>query len=195
MRNSVRSALLAVATAVVLPMVAGAQAFEAPRPVSFGLAAGVSLPVGDISDLLDPGFNIQGSLAFQPAVIPAGMRAELTFQQLADKEGGHFRQFAGTVNGMFGLPLPLSPYFIGGVGIYNNRFTEEDEHHDHGHDHEHEHDDVHGDAVVTRAGINGGLGLRLGMGARAMTLEARLHHVFTDGQTRQIIPISVGFTF
>ncbi len=109
----------------------------------------------------------------------------LALIQLPADGSGHLRQAAVTANARVdGIALPVTPYLIGGIGMYNSRFTD-------------------GVAVQetdlsaearTDFGINAGAGVLFRLGLVQAFAEGRYHHVF-DGQALRHTPVTVGIMF
>lgn len=181
--------LLAVAGA------AGAQELGATRAVTFGIAGGATVPLGDAGDIYETGYNLMGSLALQPAALPVGLRLDVAYHNLGGKtivddlfeeEFNDLKIISGTANAVLTVSNSggVKPYVIGGVGLYNLN------------------DDV-GDSP-TKFGLNGGAGIEFGLSGFNTFLEARYHSVFLDdgegfgangGGNLNLVPIVFGFRF
>jgi hypothetical protein len=173
-----RSTMWVMAAALAaFPAAASAQ-------VSLGLGGGPSTPMGDFGDEAGTGFHAQASLSIGVPLLPLGGRGDLMFQQFPDEHSGNFRQVGGLANATLGLPLPLiviSPYAIGGVGVFHHTSPEED-HGDHSHDGE----------SGTAGAWNVGAGLRLGLPGLSASLEARY---LDAGNGVRSVPVTVGIRF
>jgi opacity protein-like surface antigen len=124
-----KRAFLAVALAgtalVSLPFAARAQVSTAAKPVQFGVSAGASLPLSDLSNVTNTGFNVTGSLGFHPEMIPLGVRIDVAYNRFAIKSNAfgitgdsHFTSVTGNLE--YSIPSEtVSPYLIGGAGLYN----------------------------------------------------------------------------
>jgi opacity protein-like surface antigen len=204
MRRTLAAALIAVS--LVPGSAALAQgATAAPRPLTLGASAGLTLPTGDFGDVTKTGFNVGAHLAFRPATLPFGVRVEGQFNRFAIEDNeligfeadGNIQIISGTANVVLGVPTDISairPYVIGGVGIYNyrssGRFTLGGE-------------TESGTASQTDFGLNGGAGVEFGLGGLAAFVEARYHVIFNapdddelEGiENTKFIPISFGIKF
>jgi hypothetical protein len=175
------------ATLAVLALpVAGANA-----QIGFGVSAGLSQPVGNLGDAVDAGYNLTGIVNVSIPLAPVGLRFEGSYNSFNYKSsffsGGSARIISGTANAMFGTPGIVGPYAIAGVGLYNSSAS------------------CSGcsSSSSTNAGVNGGVGIRLGLGGLAAFAEARYHYISggssstTGGgsNSAQFIPITVGVTF
>jgi opacity protein-like surface antigen len=65
---------------------AGAQDLGATRTVSFGIAAGATVPTGDVSDGWGTGFNVMGTLGLQPVAMPVGLRFDVSYHSLGGED-------------------------------------------------------------------------------------------------------------
>ncbi len=160
---------------------ADAQAVDQTRAVSFGIGGGASIPVSDLGDFFDTGWHGQASLAFNTAGL--GLRIDGMYHSLPESGHDHdLRVLAGVLNANFRLNpgAMVQPYLSAGAGIYNLRLDEDD-------------DDESLD--TTRFGINGGAGLRFRLTGLSTFLEARYHHIFTEGRASQMIPLTFGIMF
>lgn len=175
-------ALLTFAAAVASPAVARAQ-FSPSILVSGGL----SLPVSDLREGMNSGYNVNVGLAFGAPLVPVGARLEGGFSSFDAKGGnGNFRIASGTANAILNLgPTSAAPYLIGGLGIYNLRSEVT----------------IGGVKVSdseSKAGVNVGGGIRFPLGGISTFLEARYHYVLGDkaeGTNAQFVPISFGVQF
>ena len=168
---------------------AAAQDAAAVRPMTFGVSGGLTLPIGDIGDAVNSGFNAGAHLAFMPAMLPFGVRVEGQFNRFAYDENvasdANLQIISGTANAVFGVPAASSafrPYLIGGLGLYNSKFSAETALGE-------------GSASDTNFGLNGGAGIEFGLSGLATFIEARFHSVFSEGSKTNFVPISFGIKF
>jgi hypothetical protein len=125
---ALKRAILAVALAgtalVSLPLATRAQVSPAAKPVEFGFAAGASIPMSDLSDATNTGFNVTGIVGFHPQMIPLGVRIDVAYNRFGIKSNGagltgdfHFTSVTGNLE--YSIPSEtVSPYLIGGAGLY-----------------------------------------------------------------------------
>lgn len=167
-------ALVAVATAVA--------AADASAQVRLSASGGPSFPTGDLSDVVDTGFNVNVGAGLGFPLIPVGVRLEGSLNQFPESaHDGNFRVISGSANAVLDIPmLVATPYLIGGLGVYNSRFTDDDE---------------HDEGSTTNVGANVGAGVRLGLPFLSVFAEARLHNIFSDDGATRFIPVSVGIRF
>lgn len=149
------------------------------RPVSIGLAGGVSMPTGELGDAFKMGYNVAGSIGFSPAAVPFGVRAEVAYQSFDADANVDFTlsTLYGTLNGVFNIgsgATGMAPYLIAGAGVYNFGGDVDSE---------------------TDFGINGGGGIRFALSGFTTFLEARYHHVFSEDEATNFIPITFGVQF
>ena len=185
MKRNLLGAILALA--LVAP-VAGAQSLN---PIKFGVAGGITLPQGDLGDDeegagMGSGYNLQGMIGFQAPMVPVGLRVDVMYNSLKNDDADvDYTNFSGTLNGIFNLGMApmVSPYLIGGVGMYNQKFAAGDE-----------------DISKTSFGLNGGVGVRFSLSDFSTFAEARYHHVMSEDEEEgwgnaQFVPISFGIMF
>lgn len=173
-------------------MVAAALAFsaaDAQAQIGFSVAGGPTFPMGDAGDVLDMGYHAKVAASFKVPVLPIGLEADAMWNQFdySDLDDANSRILSGTLNAVINLPTPgITPYIIGGVGMYNGK------------------DDIEGiedSEGSTDFGINAGVGVRLGLvGLGGVFAEARLHNIFVDGadgesESVRFVPVSLGIRF
>src|SRR5690349_11414388 len=178
-------ATLSLVACTVVPAIAGAQAAS---PATVLLMGGVAMPMGDLDDIGNMGFNLGGGVDFGVSMLPFGLRAELAYTRFGqvdasfpDGEGGTVTvkarpsNLAVTLNAILApkasatSPAQVRPYAIAGLGFYNAKV----------------------DASVAGGGLDfsggdskGGFGLNGGAGVRfqfvgfSSFIEARYHHLF-----------------
>lgn len=179
LRTLAAAAAFGLATAAT----AGAQ-MSGGRAVSFGLAGGATLPLGDAADAYDVGFNLMGLVNVQPDFLPVGARFDVMYHSLGGKSdltgslAGDLNVFGGTANAVLTVSNTgtVRPYVLGGVGLYN----------------------LDSDGVtesVTKFGLNGGGGVDFGLGGFNTFVEARFHSVFTEGAKTNLVPVVFGLRF
>lgn len=166
----------AIAIVAIALAAAAATPADASAQLRFAAAGGPSFPVGGLSDEADTGFNILLGAGLSVPLLPVGVRADGMLNQFpASEQDGNVRILSGSVNAVLEMPLILAtPYLIGGLGVYNSRFTD-------------------GDAgSATDTGANIGAGIRLGLPGLNVFAETRFHNIFSEGSSTRFIPISLG---
>ena len=85
---------------------------------------------------------------------------------------------SANANLVYALPgVGMRPYLIGGAGIYGTKL------------------DVSGSDTNTNLGLNGGIGAAFPLSGFNAFVEARYHHILTDGSATQFIPVTFGLSF
>jgi opacity protein-like surface antigen len=160
---------------------------QAQRRTSFGLAAGASVPVGDLGDATSTGFHALGTLAISgSASTPLGFRVDGMYNSLSGKSSGPDINI-WTVNGnvVFAFPgMTTTPYLIGGAGWYNTKTDEDDT------------------ESTNNFGLNGGIGARFALSGFSTFAEVRFHNIFGDKNeftderpSLRMIPLTFGIMF
>ena len=169
MRMLSRAALALAAIVLATPAVQ-AQA-------SFSVAIGAALPMGDAADAVDLGYNATVGIGIKPPIAPLGLRFEGFFNSFEYKSpiDASLRIMGVTANGTYTMMPQL--YAIGGVGMYNGKAS------------------TAGSSSSTDFGINIGAGFNIPLTGFGTFVEARYHHVMTDGSATQFIPITFGIRF
>ena len=127
-----RSATIAALTIAALSLAGPTRTLHAQSsiqtrpvaPVRLGLGAGLTLPIGDISDVTYGGANLQASLAYDPPTFPLGFDVDGTYHHFAPKERPGRNSHVLSVTG--GIRIPIAgtlgePYLMAGVGYYNTQ--------------------------------------------------------------------------
>ena len=168
--------LLAVAAfAVVAPVAAQAQA-------SFGIAAGASVPNGDFKTFAETGYHLMATLGIAPPALPVGLRIDGMWNEFNLKGGSSKARILGvTGNAVLSMPgaMVLSPYLIGGIGMYNQSVSPK----------------VTGVDSANDFGFNAGAGIKFGLAGFGAFAEARFHSISNDNGSTRFIPITFGLTF
>jgi len=180
---------LAVALAgtalVSLPLATRAQVSTAAKPVEFGFAGGASLPISELSDATNTGFNLTGTLGFHPQMIPLGVRVDVAYNRFGIKNNsagitGDFHFTSVTGNLEYSIPSEaVSPYLIGGAGLYNASGS------------------INGSSggSSNKFGWNLGGGIKMPLSGFDTFLEARYNQILGDGGSVKFIPITFGVMF
>jgi hypothetical protein len=184
MRRWILAALCATAGAL-----APLGSARAQRPVSVGLAGGVSLPQGDLRNGVNTGWHALGTIAVSTLMQPLGLRLDVDYNRFAYSNtaqtalGGSGYQDVGsaTLNATYRLPMwnsPMSPYLITGLGAYRTSCS------------------LGPDCgATTRYGWNVGLGTKL-IALRLRTfLEARYHRTERGEADVNYFPVTLGLLF
>jgi Outer membrane protein beta-barrel domain len=171
---------LALMGIAFVPFAAHAQ-LSAAKPVSIGVAGGASLPTSDLSDAAETGWNVTGTVGFNPTMIPLGIRVDAAYNRYSVKAPftGHLAITSVSGNLLYKFPsATVSPYAIGGAGW------------------------CHEDASVTGASgsenhfcWNAGGGISMPLSGFETFVEARYNQVQENGGTSKFIPITFGVMF
>jgi opacity protein-like surface antigen len=177
--------LAGLVSLLVLPALLSAQA-TADRPVSIGVSGGLSLPMGDLGDGVDAGYNLTGHLYFKPASFTAvRLRADVSWDSWKYKDNGvvdlgSLRTLGVSGNVIYDFPTSgtsvMRPYLLGGLGFYNSKASEG------------------GSESSSDMGIQAGIGLSFNLSGFSTFAEAKYVNVFSDGSANWI-PITFGFRF
>jgi Outer membrane protein beta-barrel domain len=155
---------------------------EAQRPISIGLAGGVSLPQGDLADGVNAGWHALGTLVLSTLTQPLGLRVDVAYNRFALKVGdGHETVGSATLNGTYRLPMtnsPLSPYLVSGLGAYRTECSL-----------------ALGCDATTKFGWNVGLGTKLAVLGFRSFLEARYNRTKRGDSHLNYFPVTFGVLF
>lgn len=174
---------LTFAALTALAAASSTSSAQSTKPVSLGISAGAAIPVGDLGDDFNTGWNVTASLGFNSSASPVGFRIDGMYNGLSPQDGidlPNIKIAAGTANIVYALPgTGIRPYLIGGGGIYGLKV-----------------DDPTRD-WETKFGLNGGIGASFPLSGFNTFVEARFHHVFTDSGdfNTQLIPVTFGISF
>jgi hypothetical protein len=172
---------------VSLPVAARAQVSSLAKPFQIGIAAGAALPMSDLKDATDLGFNVTGIIAFHPQLIPLGVRVDVAYNSFNIKNefniNGNIHFTSVTGNLVWSVPsTAVSPYFIGGAGLYNEAA---------------DFPGLGASGSVNRFGFNLGGGIKLPLSGFDTFLEARYNQVQgkNGDPSLKFIPITFGLMF
>ena len=177
-RSLIAVALMGIALA---PFAAQAQ-LAAAKPVQFGVSGGASIPTSDLGDISNTGWNASGHVAFNPAMIPVGIRVDGGYSSFGFKQGVDGNVHFGNVTGNLVYKIPataVSPYLLGGAGWYRigasvpGFFSGSD----------------------NKFGWNVGGGLNLPLSGFDSFIEAKYTQIQTEGSSVKYIPITFGVMF
>lgn len=177
MKRNVLGVMTAIAAIAV-----SAPAAQAQNPMSFGIAAGATIPTGDLGDVVKTGFHGMATLGLSPAMVPFGLRIDGMYNSMeADVGDTKLRIIGLTANGVWQMPgVAASPYLIGGVGYYNSDI------------------DIEGVDSSSDFGLNLGIGMKFNLSGFGTFAEARYHTIFDgegDAGNSSFIPLTFGIMF
>jgi opacity protein-like surface antigen len=184
MRNLIRG------VAIGLAVVVSAQAAQAQMGVSLGAGGGAAVPTGTLGDATGTGWSSQIVARVKPAMSPVGLQLDGFYNRFGWDGGvdGNYRMIGSTANAVFSLPTPgmAHPYFLGGVGVYNQKATITG---------------LGSSDSETKFGANAGAGVDVGVGKRASVFaEGRFHAIFKglvdpntgEDKTEYMLPVLIG---
>ncbi len=180
MKNTIRT--LALVAIFASPSLASAQ--QRTTPVSFGVSGGLSLPVGDLGDAVDAGYNITGHIWLSPASFKTvSFRGDVSYDNWSYKKFSASTRNLGVVANAIIHPSvsksTVVPYIIGGVGFFNGKsFTT-----------------VSSSRTSSDPGVQVGGGIEFKLSGFSTFAEAKFVNVFTNGNATNWVPITFGVRF
>jgi hypothetical protein len=159
---------------------ANAQVATILKPVQIGVALGAAVPLSDLGNSFNTGFNVTGTIAINVPLLPVGFRIDAAYNQFSAKGTSNVNAKIAGVSGnvVFGMPgVVITPYFIGGVGYYRVSSS------------------ATGSVASNNFGFNAGAGLKIPLLVFAAFIEARYNRVSENGGSTSFIPVTVGVMF
>ncbi|HEY9478847.1 MAG TPA: porin family protein [Gemmatimonadaceae bacterium] len=154
----------------------------AAKPVSFGIAGGMSMPTGDFGDAFKSGYNVSGLVQFQQPTWPVAIRVEAQYQDFSAKGDvdASTKTMGGLANVLYNFPTKsiVRPYVTGGLGFFHIKVDA---------------GDVSGSD--NKFGYDLGAGLDFQLSGMNTFLEANWQSIRGDGGSANQIPIRVGIRF
>ena len=180
MKRSLFLAIAAIAL-VAMPRVSHAQ-LGVLKPFQLGVAGGGSLPMSNLSNTTNTGYNGTVAMAINLPIIPVGLRVDGAYNAFSAKAAGgaKLHVMSATGNVVWGLPMiGVSPYLIGGAGLYMPTVT------------------APGFASTTENhfGWNAGAGIKLPLSVFNAFVEARYNRISATGGSMEFVPITFGIMF
>jgi hypothetical protein len=177
-----RSLFLAIAAIalVAVPRVSSAQ-LGVLKPFQLGIAGGATQPMSDLKTSTDIGYNGTVAMAINLPFIPVGLRVDGAYNQFGQKAGVPAKLHVASATGNLVWHLPsvgISPYLIGGAGLYMTTATA-------------------GSASATEnhLGWNAGAGINLPLSVFHAFVEARYNRVSANGSSMEFVPVTLGIMF
>lgn len=140
------------------------------------VGGGLLMPMGDYKTADKMGFIGQAGVGIPAG--PVGIRIEADYGQTSHKSpaSGNTKIIGamGAVVYHFKTPASVTPYVLGGVGMYNVKADPFSE---------------------TKFAFGAGAGLEMKMTAMSLYLEAKYMNIATSGSATTFIPITVGLRF
>jgi opacity protein-like surface antigen len=161
---------------------ASAQDFN---PFEIGGAVGAAIPLGDLGDVTDMGYNATFMIGYNPVFLPVGLRFDAAYNEFGIKDefggDGNINIPSFTANAIFKLPSGgFTPYAIGGVGLYRPG------------------GEIAGfSGSENRFGWNAGGGISMPLSGFKVFVEARFNSVMgeDDEENWNFVPITFGLIF
>lgn len=93
---------------------------QAANPFEIGGAIGAAVPLSDLADFTDMGYNATFIVGYNPVFLPVGIRFDAAYNEFGLKDfDGNVNIPSFTANAVFKLPTGgFTPYAIGGAGLY-----------------------------------------------------------------------------
>jgi hypothetical protein len=185
MKRTLRT--LGALAALAMPAALSAQATSSEKAVGFGVSGGLSLPMGDLSDGVEAGYNVTGHVFLKPAALKAfRLRGDVSYDSWSGKTEGVSASSLGFMgNAVFDLGTSgssVKPYILGGVGMHNSKSKAS-----------------FGGADLefsnTDLAIQAGVGLTFQLSGFSTFAEARFVNVFGEEESANFVPIVFGIRF
>lgn len=171
----------------LLPALASAQD---SKPISVGVMGGISLPMGNLGDAVESGYNITGSVYLRPGASRLSFRGDVGYDSFKGKGSNNIvdvnlNVLSLTGNVLFPLGTAVAeggirPYLIGGGGLYRTS------------------SEASVAGVSGSSGSSNDLGIGVGGGVEfrlagfSTFAEARFVNVCGDGDSTRWIPVTFG---
>jgi len=149
-------------------------------PIHIGAALGGAFPLSDFGNAFSTGFNVTGTIAVTPPLIPVGFRGDVVYNHFGSKGASNATaKIAGaSANAIFGMPgVIITPYVIGGIGYY------------------HVSSSLTGTTASNHFGFNAGAGLNVPLLVFKAFVEARYNRISESGGSTSFVPVTVGVMF
>lgn len=162
---------------------AGAQAsVTATKPLSIGVSGGASLPTGDLGNVSNTGWNLNGHLGLASPAMPISFRGDVGYNNWGAKDfSGNRHAWNLTGNAVYDIPQAtgVSPYILGGLGAYKMGASA----------------GSISSSDSWRFGFQVGGGVKLPLSGFNTFIEAKYVQVNQDGGNAQFVPITFGVMF
>lgn len=175
--------LAALAAFVAVAAFASPSYAQSAKAISIGISGGAAIPVSNLGDDYSTGYNGTISLSLNSVGTPLGIRFDGMYNKMGVRDDRIVSLpdiiiTSANANLVYALPgTGIRPYLIGGGGIYGYK------------------PDVSGAKTQTDFGLNGGLGAAFPLSGFNTFVEARFHHIFTEGVATQFVPVTFGISF
>jgi opacity protein-like surface antigen len=173
---------VAIGLALVATAANAQSVVPAAKPVSFGIAGGMSMPTGDFGDAFKSGYNVSGIVQFQQPTWPVALRVEAQYQDFGAKGGvdASAKTMGGLASLVYAFPnkSTVHPYVTGGLGFFHLKF-----------------DGGELSSSTNKFGFNAGAGLDFQLSGMNTFIEANWQSIRAEGSAANQIPIRVGIRF
>jgi len=178
---------LTFAALAALAAASSTSSAQSTKPVSLGISAGAAIPVSDLGNLYNSGYNGTVSLGFNSYGSPLGFRIDGMYNSMSAQDSypglEDLKISSANANIVYALPgTGIRPYLIGGAGVYGVKKD-------------------HPNAPTdTKFGLNGGIGASFPLSGFNTFVEARVHRVLNyniDPNFTPVtfIPVTFGISF
>lgn len=183
--------LVGIAMVAALPSLAQAQA-TSPRPWSFGVSGGASIPMSDLGDVAETGYNLGAHLLFMPASLTrVSFRGDISYDTWEYKGVGAQAVDAKSraINGMANIifksasAMTIKPYVIGGLGVSNGQTSGSIGNVSYDSD------------SKTSLALQAGGGLEFQLSGFTTFIEAKFVNAFTENKSTNWVPVTFGIRF
>jgi hypothetical protein len=181
-RSPAAFAFLVAASALLLTHSSRATAQTTGTTYTIGAAAGLVVPVSDLSNLTSSGYDVAITLGMHQPLVPLSFRAVGSFTELPWNGSSNVKRriYGIGIDGLYNLGTPSTNgglYAIGGVGYFGWKDT-----------------DIFDNGTNWNLGINAGLGYYLPLSGFTVSIEGRYRTIFSS-TNQSMFPITVGVTF
>lgn len=182
--------LVGIAALAFSPAIVPAQ--DAIRSVSFGVSGGASVPVRDLGDVAETGFNLGAHILLMPTSLKnVSFRGDVSFDRWdfsgvgAQAVDAQQRALGVMANIIFksASAMSIKPYAIAGLGLINSKVS-----------------GTVGNVTYSgdsksNLGLQAGGGLEFQLSGFTTFLEAKVVNAFTENKATNWIPITFGVRF
>ena len=176
----IAAAAMVAFAGLTAPLAVSGQMPTILRPIQIGVAAGAAMPISDLGNSFNAGFNVTGTIGINPVALPVGFRADVAYNQFGSKGATNVKAKFASVTGNVIVTMAgvgITPYAIGGLGFY------------------HVSSSVTGSAASNDFGFNAGAGVDIPLSGFATFIEARYNRVSESGGSASFVPITFGVMF
>lgn len=180
-----------------------------------GLGSGAMLPQGDMMNSYNPGWGVDVPIGWDPVKSPLGVRVNLGYSKFNSASPAEIVNDAKEWRGALDLKLRVpfgrflkatsGAYFVGGGSVHHFTNYNESIYRTNNFVNTRFSTPANNAAVIansnnvsgsqTNLGIQGGVGLSLGVGPAELFAESRYTRVYTPGRAVNYVPIVAGVTF